>query len=456
MLILPALATLFTFLYWRPHEIFEVFRPLTIYASLGFVVFGYLIDLRTGAARLKASPLLVILGALILWCPITVALKAPDNLGEQVPLLATSFLTMFFVSQGVQSLRGLRAIGWVLLAFTVMLAALGTGQGLAPTGCYLRSSPELTETANEGFDGRACTTREECYHGGLFNADYGCEHAGWLGTSSITGRVRYRGILEDPNELAWALSMGIPFAFAFYEAKKSRLRMAALVASVAVVGVCVVFTKSRSGQLSLLANLAVYFIRRYRGRGVVAAALAAIPLLLLGGRSGEDADSSSEERLGCWSEALNMFRENPLTGVGAGQFREHHYLTAHNSFLLTLAELGPIGFLLWTSAIYFAIKVTIRAQMELAGREGAEAARSLSMALLASMVGLVVSSVFLSLAYHPILWIFLGLTGSLYAAIRQHAPTFRVTFRVRDLAAVAAVDIAFVSSIAVYLHWKGI
>ena len=250
--------------------------------------------------------------------------------------------------------------------------------------------------------------------------------------------------------------MGIPFAFAFYESKRSRSRLGFVVASVVVVAICVVFTESRSGQLSLLANLGVYFIRRYRGRGVLAAVVAALPLLIFGGRSGEDAESSSEERLGCWSEALTMFKENPLTGVGAGQFREHHFLTAHNSFLLTLAELGPIGFVLWTSAIYFAIKVMVRIQIEFAARPDAEAARSLSMALLASLVGLVVSAVFLSLAYHPILWIFLGLSGALYAAVRRHEPGFSVGFGGRDLALVSTIDTAFVLSIAVYLRFKGI
>ena len=60
-----------------------------------------------------------------------------------------------------------------------------------------------------------------------------------------------------------------------------------------------------------------------------------------------------------------MARE-PAVGVGSGQFMEHHELTAHNSFLLTLAELGPLGFLLWTAAIYFAVKITVRVQVDLA------------------------------------------------------------------------------------------
>jgi O-antigen ligase len=181
-----------------------------------------------------------------------------------------------------------------------------------------------------------------------------------------------------------------------------------------------------------------------------------VPLLLLGGRSDANAQSSTDERLNCWSEAMGMWRENPIMGVGSGQFLEHHFQTAHNSFLLALAEVGPIGLLLWTSAIYFAIKVTVRVQTDLRGNEEAAVARSWATALMASMVGLVMSAIFLSLTYHPILWIFLGMIGALYAVVRKHQPDFQVTFRLPDLMLVGALDVGFISFIAVYLRLKGV
>jgi len=463
MLILPALITLLSYLYWRPHQIWSVFTPLTINVAVALVAFAYALDWRTGNVRPRGSALLALLSAFSIWCLITVGIKAPDRMNDMVVKIATAFLALLFISEGLQSLRAVKAVAGVLLGFTVALGVLGVQQGTSPSGCYLRSEPGLEDDGGgdlgpgrEGFDGRSCTERAECYQGGVPGAEYGCEHPGWLGTHSIFGRIRYRGILEDPNELSWALSMGIPFGFAFYEAKRSRLRLALLLLGLGFVAASVILTQSRSGQLSMLAVLGVYFIRRYRWRGAAAALVLGLPVLLFGGRSGQDAESSSEERLGCWSEALNMFRENPLTGVGAGQFTEHHFLTAHSSFMLTLAELGPIGFVLWTSAVYFAVKVTVRVQVDLAERAGAEAARSWSMALLASLAGLIVSAAFLSIAYHPILWIFLGMTAALYAAVRRHAPDFRVRFGARDLALVCSLDTAFVVAVALYLRMKGI
>jgi hypothetical protein len=462
MLILPALASLFTYLFWRPHQIFSFLQGLSINTLIAFALVAYALDLKTGWTRLRGSPLLGLLAGLWAWCVLTVVIKAPESLGVEFAKLTTSFLMLIFVSEGLQGFRSVRSMALLLMLFTLGLGTLGVDQGLSPTVCYRRAddvaaADEGNPNAGVGFDGRACATRLQCNEeAGVAGGEYGCEHPGWFGTSSIEGRVRYLGILEDPNELAWVLTMGLPFCFAFYEERRSASRLTLLIVGLAITATCVIMTKSRSGQLSLLACMALYFIRRYRGRGAIAALVVGLPILLLGGRSGEEAESSSTERLGCWSEALSMWRENPILGVGSGQFTEHNSLTAHNSFLLTLAELGPLGFFLWTASIYYAFKITVRVQIELGSDEQAAVARSWAMALTASLTGLVVSAFFLSIAYHPALWIFLGLAGALYGAVRKHSPDFRVRLTSRDLALVGGVDVALIAVLYLYLRLKGV
>lgn len=66
---------------------------------------------------------------------------------------------------------------------------------------------------------------------------------------------------------------------------------------------------------------------------------------------------SNSERLLLWSSAWHMFKDHPLTGVGAENFAEQYHSTyispnakernlghAHNNFLQILAETGIIGF----------------------------------------------------------------------------------------------------------------
>ena len=75
------------------------------------------------------------------------------------------------------------------------------------------------------------------------------------------------------------------------------------------------------------------------------------------------------------------------------------------------------------------------------------------MALLAAFAGLVVGIFFLSFAYHYVLWIYLGLAGALYSAVRTHDPSFRVRFGLVDLAIVAAANAGILASVYLYTRW---
>src|SRR6185295_19796188 len=131
----------------------------------------------------------------------------------------------------------------------------------------------------------------------------------------------------------------------------------------------------------------VYFVRRFGWKGALLGGVLGLPVMLLGGREG--GESSTEERLRAWAEAYDMWRENPLMGVGAHEFGEHYYQTAHNSYLLALGDLGPVGLFLWTFCIYLAFKIAIRVQTDFAHRPEAAAARSAAFAMLAGLVGTV-------------------------------------------------------------------
>jgi O-antigen ligase len=310
-------------------------------------------------------------------------------------------------------------------------------------------------------DGRSCENVRSCYFGDAEpGAEYVCEHIGLFGTTSVgRGRVRYRGVLQDPNELALAGGVGLPLAFALGRVpRKSLSRRVVVALTLALVVLCAILTGSRSGQLVFLAVLAVYFLKRFGLRGLLVAGTAALPLLMLGGRSGEEATSSTTERIDCWMEALSMWRSHPLIGVGLGQFGEYHYLTAHNSYLLTLAELGLPGMLLFSIIVYISLKIPLAVLREVPATvtepNAAESiARPWAMALLAAFAGLSVGIFFLSFAYHYVLWIYLGLAGALFSAVKAHDPSFRVRFGLRDLALVVAADVGIILTVYLYTRW---
>jgi hypothetical protein len=455
MFVIPALAALFTFVFLRPHEVFEPLRGLTINMLMAALALCYVLDARLGFARPKGSRLLMFIGSMFVLAIFSILVRAPNTLGEQILLLGTSLIAFLAISEGIQTFRALSVVAAFLVGLTIVLSFMGVYQGLQPKICYLRGSDFAGSTTGETVDGRPCEQTEQCNEGGVKGGEYLCEHPGLMGTHSIGGRVRFRGLLEDPNELCLVLAMGAPLAFGLYERQRSKGRLAFALFTFALATVCVIMTQSRSGQMSILAAVGVFFVRRFGKKGIAVAAVLSVPLLILGGRTGEEAESSSFQRLECWNEALEMWRDNPILGVGQGQFIEHHFLTAHNSFLLTLAEMGPLGLLAYTSTLYFALKITFRAQIELDYPEAA-VARSWGASLMASLAGLTVSSFFLSVPFNTILWMFLALAGSFYAAVRRHEPGWRVRFGMRDLAVVVMADAAMVVLLMGYVRFKGV
>jgi hypothetical protein len=354
----------------------------------------------------------------------------------------------------VQTFRAFQTIAVTLLILILYLAAVGVHQGLAPFGCH-RIDPTSTDQAGI-YDGRSCINDRECEEGDVEpGADYNCEKIGLFGTSSIAGgRVRYRGALNDPNELALVCSAGLPFAFALLERRRSFGRLLLVALSVSLVATCVVYTQSRGGQLVLLSVLGAYFVKRAGWKGLIYGAILGAPVLLLGGREGESADSSSQERIECMYAAIQMFKQYPLRGVGLGQILDYHTQTAHNSYALAAAEMGFPGLVLWTGVLYTSIKIPLRALRDFADKPETAVARAWAMALVASTAGMAIGIFFLSFCYHQTFWIQVGLCGAFYAACKTHDPEWEVEFGPRDWLLLLSIDVALVMAIFLYTRAK--
>jgi hypothetical protein len=66
-----------------------------------------------------------------------------------------------------------------------------------------------------------------------------------------------------------------------------------------------------------------------------------------------------------------------------------------------------------------------------------------------------ISLFFLSIAYHPALWIALGLAAAVQATVWRHDPEWRLAWGWRDVGAVVGLDVALVTLIAIYVRLKG-
>jgi O-antigen ligase len=458
---IPGIAVLIVFILCRPQEFIEALQKLPmLYLCAAAAVGGFVLDIKLRRLQPIAAPTLPWIVAFIVWALICNAVKVPDKFTGLAIELAILFVLYGTIAHGVQRFRNFQVVAGTVLAACMFLTFVCFHQGFQDHGCLLTNDV----TPGEGVpDGRACESPrvpDACYGAGAEpGAEYRCEKVGMFGTYSIEGRVRYRGEVNDPNELAMTICLGgLAFVIAFVQ--RRRTPGAVLLGTLGGILVLwtVLMTQSRGGLVVALAVPGVYFVKRYGLAGLVVAAAGAVPLLALSGDGGRDmsAAASTELRYEAWASGLEMFKASPLFGVGQRQFAEHHFMTAHNSYILALAELGFVGLVLFVTLMYLSMKGLWVGLRQLENVPGAQVARVWGMALLAGFFGMAFQIGTLSFAYHSVLWVFLGLAAAWVGAVRHHMPELRIRMTVRELVIVtAACAVYALMVLPLFLRWKG-
>lgn len=460
MFAIPGILGLLFFIYLRPQEAVERLAEIPfLYIFFALACFGVAVDLRLRISKAIAVPHLPWALAFYLWAIVSVGINAPEGFLKTMIVFGVTIVIFVLVAEGVQTFRTFEVVTMWLAATAVALALVGIHQGMADFGCV--RLPD-TDSYNAGGilgipDGRPCETSYQCYgNDPVPGADYWCEKVGVLGTHSVNGRVRYRGVLQDPNELSLAIGAGMAFALALAARRRTRrARLFALV-TVALSGWCVYYTLSRSGQLVLVAALGVWILWKWRWKAVMTLGPLAIPLLLLiasgGGR--EDADASTMERYEAWRAGFDMFRQSPIWGIGHNRYSDNHYLTAHNSFVLVLGELGAVGIFLFSMLVYIAIKTPVLALLRYRDRPEARVAEVWAVGILSAFAAIFAGASFLSFSYHYILWIYFGLSAAYYICVKMHDPEFNVRISAVDVVAVIAIDMGLYVLLDLFLKYK--
>jgi O-antigen ligase len=173
------------------------------------------------------------------------------------------------------------------------------------------------------------------------------------------------GMFENPNDLALNLVTFLaPTLFIIFQERKMSRRLFACAIAAAMVA-AIVCTKSRSGFLGLIGMGAVvmYYLAKVKPAivmGVVLAAMMALPVMPSSFwdrmdsivNAEEDQSGSRAARLRLIDQGMEVFLENPVTGIGAGQFQNYNapgatekWRVTHNVWLQVAAELGFFGLL---------------------------------------------------------------------------------------------------------------
>jgi putative inorganic carbon (HCO3(-)) transporter len=268
-------------------------------------------------------------------------------------------------------------------------------------------------------------------------AVHGIEQAqtgiGWTGVPLIQdGRIQYVGIFNDPNDLGLLFVLTLPMAVYLSSGGGwFGIKRLFWLATAALLLVGIYLTDSRGALLAVALILGIYLWRRL---GIVTAALlgggALVGMLLLPSRLQDlsPGEESASGRVDAWYEGFQMFISHPLFGVGAGNFTDYNFLTAHNSFVLVLAETGFIGFILWLAFVGYCFWMTLcilRYKPVLADAQATAAwngERAIATTLLLSLSGCVGAAFFLSRSYAIVLYLLAALVVAAYTNARQRYP----------------------------------
>lgn len=296
--------------------------------------------------------------------------------------------------------------------------------------------------------------------------DQAANGIGWSGIVPVMDRVRYVGFLNDPNDLAMALLMTVPMTLAFVQRRRSKLLALLALTCVGAMLYCIYLTNSRGAIVALAVMIGAYSLLRFGWRRSLVMAPLLLAVLVIAAPTRIDDISADEDsasgRIEAWYEGVQMLKSYPLLGVGKGQFVEHHFRTAHNSFVLAAAELGLIGYFFWLSLIALSammLAVLLRSPPPLTtptsttGKRHAENAddswaehQRLARILSYSLAGCLAAGFFLSRSYFVLLYLLLAMIVGLYQSARgrwKHLPRFDFRSAFRRLIMLEVASLAF-------------
>jgi putative inorganic carbon (hco3(-)) transporter len=240
------------------------------------------------------------------------------------------------------------------------------------------------------------------------------------------------GMFENPNDLATALDLLLPFAVALALISKGLARLFYL-ACAAVLAAGVLFTLSRGGFLGLIASGGVLLWKLGRSRRLKTtlgvALICGILLAVMPGGYGariatifnseQDQTGSAQLRRELMQRAASIAISRPIVGVGMGNFHIYSIREklAHNSYLEIAAELGVIGLIAYLILILAPLRSLYRIERQTMGMRSKSEREMywLSVSLQAAFIGYMVCSFFSSIQY---IW-YLYYTAAYAVALRQ-------------------------------------
>lgn len=291
----------------------------------------------------------------------------------------------------------------------------------------------------------------------------------WLGVHTVlavNGMLHQgRGVggwLGDENDFGMEMNVAIPVAFFMYQGATNKGSKFLYVGLLAVFVMSLIATSSRGGFLGLLAVAAYCWFYSPKkimslllGLCLAGLVLIAAPQEYWDRISSITEDKTMEEgtagqRVFTWGIGWEMFLDNPMFGVGQGNFpwAIGEYMggrtwqtkslagrQAHSLYFTLLPELGLVGVMIFGAMVYVNYRDTrvknlvLRTSSAVSARRDEADIQDLQIsratlygnAILGGMIGYLATSTFISTLYYPTFWIMMALAVALRNTTQGYA-----------------------------------
>lgn len=177
------------------------------------------------------------------------------------------------------------------------------------------------------------------------------------------GSVQWLGTFAGTNTTALMLLLPLSLSLGFLLEQDSFIKKIFFTFTTIVIVYAFYLTHSRGGFIGFMLILAYFFYVKTKIKLKYYVPISLILLVAVVALKPQEegrglGESSTPERIELLYQGIQMFKQNPVLGVGAGQFARSNpiHKTAHNIYLNTLAETGFIGMFIFILLYYLPIR----------------------------------------------------------------------------------------------------
>ena len=249
------------------------------------------------------------------------------------------------------------------------------------------------------------------------------------GTTFTANRLYSRvGLYGDPNDFAVTLAAMIPFAIYLFKVHPSFRKRVILITILVLYIINIILTYSRTGMIAMGVIAIGLTVKSRRKAKTLILILIILGLIICLAPSRykdraasifipeKSEDGSREARITIFWRGIEIFLENPVLGVGLGNFSVaegamHEFgqwKVAHNGYLEMASELGIFGLIIFLGLLYLTIENFRQIQKISSAPNHSIASLYLFQMLEVSLWVYMVSNFFLSTQYSWTLFYLMG------------------------------------------------